>query len=114
MIIPIKQIILNEVTLGQLEKANKRFGKNIPKYKKQFLDLKPNSSIAKMVNDEGVKNIGAITVPKRSDLDKNFLSKSFSKQGLNMIINYKIQEYILKVINLMHSKILQKNETMIH
>ena len=31
MIIPIKQIILNEVTLGQLEKANKRFGKNIPK-----------------------------------------------------------------------------------
>ncbi len=83
MIIPIKQIILNEVTLGQLEKANKRFGKNIPKYKKQFLDLKPNSSIAKMVNDEGVKNIGAITSPKRSDLDKNFLSKTFSKHGLN-------------------------------
>ena len=78
MIIPIKQIILNEVTLGQLEKANKRFGKNIPKYKKQFLDLKPNSSIAKMVNEVGVKNIGAITSPKRSDLDKNFLSKSYN------------------------------------
>ena len=87
MIIPIKQIILNEVTLGQLEKANKRFGKNIPKYKKQFLDLKPNSSIAKMVNEVGVKNIGAITSPKRSDLDKNFLSKSFSKQGLNISDN---------------------------
>ena len=87
MIIPIKQIILNEVTLGQLEKANKRFGKNIPKYKKQFLDLKPNSSIAKMVNEVGVKNIGAITSPKRSDLDKNFLSKSFSKQGSNISDN---------------------------
>ena len=83
MIIPIKQIILNEVTLGQLEKANKRFGKNIPKYKKYFLDLKPNSYAAKMVSDAGVKNSGAMTAPKQSDLDKKFLSKSFSKHGLN-------------------------------
>ena len=37
MIIPIKQILLNEVTLGQLEKANKIFGKNIPKYKKSLI-----------------------------------------------------------------------------
>ena len=88
MIIPIKQILLNEVTLGQLEKANKRFGKNIPKYKKQFLDLKPNSSLAQMVSAAGVKNIGAITAPKQSDLDKNFFSKSFSKQGLNIFDNH--------------------------
>ena len=88
MIIPIKQIILNEVTLGQLEKANKRFGKNIPKYKKQFLDLKPNSSLAQTVSAAGVKNIGAITVPKQSNLDKNFLSKSFSKHGLNISDNH--------------------------
>ena len=32
-------------------------------------------------------NVGAITAPKHSDLDKNFLSKSFSKQGLNISDN---------------------------
>ena len=83
MLIPIKEIIL-EVTLKQLEQANKRMGKNVPQFKKDYATLKPDSVTAINLYDNGYKTAGPTTTPNRSKFDKDFNDKLLTNSGMDI------------------------------